>query len=116
MKAARNAGDCVKSITSIDTSLAGTTRSGAHRRLPGPADRDTAASNESDSRAGDTRGIYSSNGTGFVPRYDTRGTGFLPQFFSRFNRHFTFKIIISSPDPPKNYFLLHFWAIISPKT
>ena len=50
MSAARNASDCVKSITSIDTSLAGTTRSGAHRFLPGP-DRETAASSESDSRA-----------------------------------------------------------------
>ena len=53
MSAARNASDCVKSITSIDTSLVGMTRSGAHRLQPGP-DRETAANSESYSRAADT--------------------------------------------------------------
>ena len=50
MSAARIADDCVKSITSIDTSLAGKTRSGAQRFLPGP-DKESAASSESDSWA-----------------------------------------------------------------
>ena len=43
------------------------------------------------------------------------GYQFSSPIFSRSNRQFTFKILISSPDPPNNYFLLHFWAIISPK-
>ena len=50
MTAARVAGDCVKSITSIDTNLAGRNRSGVERLLPGP-DKDSAASSKSDSRA-----------------------------------------------------------------
>ena len=50
MSAARIAGDCVKSITSIDTSLAGNTRSGAQRFLIG-TDKESAASSESDSLA-----------------------------------------------------------------
>ena len=61
------------------------------------------------------RGIYSSNGTGFFPPVRYPGYQFSSLIFPPFNRHFTLKIEISSPDPPNNYFLLHFWAIISPK-
>ena len=43
------------------------------------------------------------------------GYQFSSLIFSRSNRQFTFKILISSPHPPNNYFLLHFSAIISPK-
>ena len=50
MSAARIAENCVKSISSIDTSLVGKTRSRAQRFLPGP-DKDSAASSRSDSRA-----------------------------------------------------------------
>ena len=39
----------------------------------------------------------------------------VPVFFPEFFSGLTFKIIISSPDPPNNYFLLYFWAIISQK-
>ena len=61
------------------------------------------------------RGIYSSNGTGLLPPVRYPGYQFSSLIFPPFNRHFTLKIEISSPDPPNNYFLLHFWAIISPK-
>ena len=41
------AGLCSSSVTSIDTSLAGTNRSGTHRRVPGSAGSEAAASTES---------------------------------------------------------------------
>ena len=41
------AGLCSSSVTSIDTSLAGTNRSGTHRRLPESAGSEAAASTES---------------------------------------------------------------------
>ena len=47
MSPARKAGLCSQSVTSIDTSLAGTNRSGTHRRLPELAGSETAASNTS---------------------------------------------------------------------
>ena len=47
MLPARKAGLCRQSITSIDTSLAGTNRSGTHRLLPELAGSETAASNTS---------------------------------------------------------------------
>ena len=47
MSPARKAGLCSQSVTSIDTSLAGTKRSGTHRRLPELAGSETAASNTS---------------------------------------------------------------------
>ena len=45
MSPARKAGVCSQSVTSIDTSLAGTNRSGTHRLLPELAGSETAASN-----------------------------------------------------------------------
>ena len=51
MSHARKAGLCSQSVMSIDTSLAGTNRSGTHRRLPELAGSETAASN---SVAGET--------------------------------------------------------------
>ena len=47
MLPARKAGLCSQSVTSIDTSLAGTNRSGTHRLLPELAGSETAASNTS---------------------------------------------------------------------
>ena len=47
MLPARKAGLCSQSVTSIDTSLAGTNRSGTQRRLPELAGSETAASNTS---------------------------------------------------------------------
>ena len=44
---ARNAGVCRQIITSIDTSLGGTNRSGIQRLLPELAGSETAASNTS---------------------------------------------------------------------
>ena len=50
MTAARVAAEALKSISNIDTNLAGRNRSGVERLLPGP-DKVSAASNKSDSRA-----------------------------------------------------------------
>ena len=47
MSPARKAGLCSQSVTSIDTSLAGTNRSETQRRLPELAGSETAASNTS---------------------------------------------------------------------
>ena len=47
MSPARKAGLCSQNVTSIDTSLAGTNRSGTHTRLPELAGSETAASNTS---------------------------------------------------------------------
>ena len=50
MIAARVAAEALKSISNIDTNLAGRNRSGVERLLPGP-DKISAASSKSDSRA-----------------------------------------------------------------
>ena len=50
MTVTRVAAEAVKSISNINTNLAGRNRSGVERLLPGP-DKVSAASNKSDSRA-----------------------------------------------------------------